>query len=99
MDIDKDSLKDAVLKSHYTSAIQSIEKHGRYWFSDTRPAASMLEDLLQKAKKDVILIDFPPVWESVICLVDSYDRDSLLEIAYQRHELLEKGIDVVELPV
>ncbi|MBL0597481.1 hypothetical protein JD516_06565 [Aeromonas jandaei] len=99
MDIDKESLEEAVSKNHYTSAVQAIEKHGRYWFSDTKPAGYMLEHLLQKAGKNVILLFLPPVWEFVICLVDSYDRDSLLEIAYQRHEFLEKGIDVAELPV
>lgn len=98
MDFDKESLEEAVLKNHYTLAVQAIEKYGRYWFSDTKSAGYMLEHLLQKADKNVILLFLPPVWESVICLVDSYDRNLLLEIAFQRHEFLEKGINVAELP-
>lgn len=99
MHIDKDSLRGIVFENYYTPAIQSIEKHGRYWFSETRPAAYMLSNLLEQAGMNVVLLNYPPSWEFVICIVGSHDRDSLLEIAYQRHELLEKGIAVAELPV
>ncbi|EPC3540472.1 hypothetical protein M2R28_10205 [Aeromonas hydrophila] len=99
MHIDKDNLRSIVFKNHYTPAIQSIEMYGRYWFSETRQAAYMLSSLLEQAGMNVVLLNYPPSWEFVICIVESHDRDSLLEIAYQRHELLEQGIDVAELPI
>ncbi|MGY3968382.1 hypothetical protein [Aeromonas enteropelogenes] len=99
MPVDKNNLRNVVLNSHYIPAVQSIEKYGRYWFSETRPAAYMLSSILENAGMNVILLNYPPRWEFVICVVGNHNRDLLLEIADQRHELIEQGIDVADLPV
>ncbi|AXY35081.1 hypothetical protein [Yersinia pseudotuberculosis] len=99
MSIEQEYLRGVVFKNYYIPAVESIGKVGRYWFSETRQAASMLSALLEEAGMRVILCNFPPRWEFVICLIEDYDRDFLLDIAYRRHELLEQDVDERELPV
>jgi hypothetical protein len=99
MNVDHNNLRSIVFKSYYMPAVQSIDKHGRYWLSETRPASNMLSTLLEEAGINVILSSFPPRWEFVICLVGEHDRDLFLEIASQRHKLSEQGIAEVDLPI
>ncbi|MBC5788727.1 hypothetical protein [Providencia sp. JUb39] len=99
MNVEMQELRRIVFKNYYIPSVESISKVGRYWISETRPVAHMLSALLKEAGMHVILCNFPPRWEFVICLVDNYERDSLLEIAYRRHELLEQGADEANLPI
>ena len=60
MNVERQELRGIVFKNYYIPAVESIGKVGRYWVSETRPAAYMLSALLTEAGMHVILCNFPP---------------------------------------
>ncbi|MGC0836978.1 hypothetical protein [Pantoea agglomerans] len=98
--IDKEELRAAVFKQHYISATASLGKVKRYWFSASRPAASMLIHLIESGGTSVILHNAPRRWEFVVYMADSnFGIKELNKLALERHELMENGIAENELPV
>jgi len=90
-------VRDSLLEE----AIESIKSHGRYWNPTiSRTLTSTLEQLLHDEGFSVFVREIEPRWEHVFYLKEQHSlSDEIKAIAIKRFELMEKGLDKLELPV